>query len=231
MTDILVCPVCVERSVLRPLDLQGSLRVPLHRCDTCHGVWTDAETAAIAADHYHESHYATRPGHGRQGCRGCGRHFTKLEHECPTCRANQQLRCLSCGKGMRLIEIASVTLDVCVPCRGVWFDRGELGLIIYDYGRKLQRRVDAEGGEVTLRERAGLGPLDFVPDVTGVGDLAAGAGNAVVEVTSSIVDGGGVEVIEAAGEIAVSAGDAVADGASVAVEAVVEVVAGIFSGL
>jgi Zn-finger nucleic acid-binding protein len=231
MTDVLLCPVCVERSVLRPLDLQGSLRVPLHRCDSCHGVWTDAETAAVAAEHYHESHYATRPGHGRQSCRGCGRHLAKLEHECPNCETCQVLPCLSCGRGMRLVETAGVTLDVCVPCRGVWFDRGELGLIIYNHRNELQRRIKAEGQDVALRERSGLTPFDFVPDLTSVGDLAAGAGKVAVNFTSTAVDGGAGEVVSSAGKFAASAGDAVAEGASVAVEAVVDVVAGIFSGL
>jgi hypothetical protein len=51
------------------------------------------------------------------------------------------------------------------------------------------------------------------------------------KVTSSAVEGGGVEVVALAGKLAVSAGEAPAEGASVAVEAVVDVVAGIFSGL
>jgi hypothetical protein len=118
-----------------------------------------------------------------------------------------------------------------VPCRGVWFDRGELGLIIYNHGKNLQRRIDAEGGDVALRGSSGLTPYHFTPDLLAVGDLAAGAGNAAVKVTSSVVEGGGVEVVAVAGKLAVSAGEAVAEGASVAVEAVVDVVAGIFSGL
>jgi Zn-finger nucleic acid-binding protein len=231
LTDPLVCPVCVERPPLRPLDLQGELRVPLRRCDTCHGVWTDAETAAVAAEHYHESHYATRPGHGRQRCRGCSVFFTEPTRECPSCKARQELPCLSCGKGMRLVEVAGVTLDVCVPCRGVWFDRGELGLIIYNHGTKLRGRIDAARHELALRGGAGVTPFDFVPDALPIGDLAAGAGEVALEVTSSVVEVGGVEVVAVAGRLAVAAGEVVADGASVAVDAVVDVVAGIFSGI
>jgi Zn-finger nucleic acid-binding protein len=132
---------------------------------------------------------------------------------------------------MRLIETAGVTLDVCVPCRGVWFDRGELGLIIYNHRNELQRRINAEGQDVALRERSDLTPLDFVPDLAGVSELAAGAGKVAVNFTSTTVDGGAGEVVWSAGKLAASAGVAVVEGASGAVDAVVDVVAGIFSGL
>jgi Zn-finger nucleic acid-binding protein len=231
MTDALACPVCPERPVLRPLDLQGSLRVPLRRCDGCHGVWTDAETAAIASDHFHESHYAMRPGHGRQGCRGCSTFFAEPRRECPRCHANQDLRCPSCTENMRLVEIAGVTLDVCLSCRGVWFDRGELGLVVRNHGKRLRSRIDAERGVGATQPNLGLTPLDVAPDVLGNADLAAAAGEAGLELTSRAVGAGGMEVVAVAGELAVSAGEAVAEGASVAVEAVVDVVAGIFSGL
>lgn len=231
MSDALLCPVCPEHPPLRPLDLQRGLRVPLRRCDDCHGVWADAETAAIAADHYHESHYVTRPGHGRQRCRHCAAWFAEPKQECPKCGAGQALACVGCSKPMRLVEVEGVTLDVCVPCRGVWFDRGELGLVIYSHGEKLRRRIDAERGETSLRRELGVNALDAVPSAIDAVDLAHVSGRAAVEVTTTVVEGGSVDLVAGAGNLAVSAGEAVAEGASVAVEAVVEVVAGIFSGV
>ena len=40
------------------------------------------------------------------------------------------MRCPVCNKDMIVVEYQDIELDNCLECRGVWFDSGELGLML-----------------------------------------------------------------------------------------------------
>lgn len=122
MTSALFCPVCPNAPELRVLD-PHLFPLPLRRCDLCLGVLADPETVKAATSRYHESHYVLSEGHGRHHCRSCGAIFEHGQQRCRTCRKEQAIGCVRCLAPMAIVEVAGVSIDVCRPCRMVWFDR------------------------------------------------------------------------------------------------------------
>jgi Zn-finger nucleic acid-binding protein len=210
MSKTLVCPVCSPARELRALNSPAevdpagpgafphlALRVPLRRCDGCRGVWTDAETVSVAKAHYHPTHYVMIEGHGRQSCRGCARLLTELTARCSQCGREQRIQCAQCERPMAQLQITKITLDVCRPCRAVWFDRGELGIVVERHAAELRRhlespRVASQNSDATLQTALDVASLPV--DVIEVVDVAGAAGNTALEA--------GTDVAEFAGEAA-----------------------------
>jgi Zn-finger nucleic acid-binding protein len=242
------CPVCKGECMLRALDPQLGFRVPLRRCDRCHGIWADAEAVRVARKHYHETHYVMTRGHGRQACRHCGAVLPKPSVACRKCLGDQTLRCPSCTRRMTVVGVEGVAIDVCKPCRSVWFDRGELGLIARAHADELYRRVNERAVPAPQgRPHTGLSDgsfgggaidtidaLQFAPDTVwlvaqgahAAGDLALRG----VELAATQA-GAATELVAAAGKGALEAGAAGAELASGTAEALLDVLAGLFDGL
>lgn len=100
------------------------------------------------------------------------------------------MKCPACQSVMFVIEYDDIELDYCQQCRGVWFDRGELDLLL---GEDAALRVEPARTEESLRRcplcrapmaKMNIGPeggvmIDVCPDQCGlwfdggeVGDLA-----------------------------------------------------------
>lgn len=47
--------------------------------------------------------------------------------------------CPVCYKDMIVVEYKSIELDYCTECHGVWFDSGELGLLLKSLGLEQQK--------------------------------------------------------------------------------------------
>jgi hypothetical protein len=128
---------------------------------------------------------------------------------------------------MSLIDVASVTVDVCRPCRAAWFDRGELGIVARDHsklasGLDERRRMDADDVVSTAIDVVDLAPLPI--------HAAHAAGRAVIGAITPAVEGAeAVSTLASAGEVAVEAGAAAAEVAGAAGEWVLEALAAIFS--
>jgi hypothetical protein len=197
------------------------MRVPLRRCDLCLGVLADPSSVAVAGTYYHANHYVMSEGHGRQRCRNCSALFKQTRQRCHTCHTEQAIGCVRCLMPMQVLEVAGVALDVCRPCRMVWFDRGELGLLVKRHSAALQRGLfpAAGPGFPALVGDVVLANPDVVPlGLHGAHAVAEVAIGAVSELSAS----GAVEVVAAAGEGAAEVGGAVID-------VVVGIVGGIFS--
>jgi Zn-finger nucleic acid-binding protein len=198
MSAVQYCPVCPTPSQLRTLD-PHLLRLPLKRCDTCLGVLADPTTVAVAATYYHSVHYVMSEGHGRHHCRHCDALFDRVLQRCRTCLKEQALTCVGCLMPMQVIEVAGVSLDVCRPCRMVWFDRGELGLLTRRHSAELQRNLHPDP--------AGF-PTVTVIDVVAqssdgivlAAELAAHGADVAVRAVSDVSASKTVEVVAAVGE-------------------------------
>jgi Zn-finger nucleic acid-binding protein len=67
--------------------------------------------------------------------------------------SGEPMRCPSCGSRLVEVERASVLIDACPSCRGIWLDRGELDKIL------VRERQEAAGDpdDDFLREVEGRG--------------------------------------------------------------------------
>lgn len=199
MSAVQYCPVCPTPSPLRVLD-PHLLRLPLKRCDTCLGVLADPATVAVAATHYHSVHYVMSEGHGRHHCRHCNALFERVLQRCRTCLKEQALSCVRCHAPMQVIEVAGVSLDVCRPCRMVWFDRGELGLLTRRHSAELQRSLHPapagfQVGVIDVAQNADAGVL--------AAELAGRSGEVALRTMSEVSASSAMEVVTAAGEGAI----------------------------
>jgi hypothetical protein len=211
MTNELHCPVCPSGPELRALDAHV-LKSPLRRCDLCLGLLAHQSTVAAATKHYHSSHYVMVEGHGRHRCRSCDQLFDKARERCRVCRQEQAIGCVRCLRPMELMEVAGVTIDVCRPCRMVWFDRGELGLLTRRHSATLQGRLNGwqssgVGSEIGNAMVCDVDPLPAaVEGAQAVGDVAIQAvgelaGSHVVELAAEAGEGaveltaGAIEVV------------------------------------
>jgi hypothetical protein len=217
MTDVWSCPVCPTAPELRVLD-PHLLRLPLRRCDLCLGLLADPSTVAAAATHYHGSHYVMSEGHGRHHCRSCDALFDRARDRCPTCRKEQTIHCVRCLMPMDVIEVAGVSVDVCRPCRMVWFDRGELGLLSRRHASALQAGL-LPGASV---QGSGLDAsvVDLVDAAPTVIETARIAGDATVRVVAESSSSGVVEIVVAVG-----------DGAAELTSGAIDVLSSILEGL
>jgi Zn-finger nucleic acid-binding protein len=218
MSDAVHCPACPVGPELRVLD-PHLMQQPLRRCDGCLGVLLSLSSVAVAPSQYHSSHYVMSVGHGRHSCRSCGELFDIWRERCRTCLKEQTIGCVRCLMPMELVEVAGVALDVCRPCRMVWFDRGELGLLTKRHSAELQSRLMNERRSGVASELMGAALQN--PDSVYLGaELARVSANAAVSAASQVSASGVVEVTAAAGE-----------GAAELAGAAIEVLLSVFDGL
>ncbi|HWL92607.1 MAG TPA: zf-TFIIB domain-containing protein [Phycisphaerae bacterium] len=54
--------------------------------------------------------------------------------------------CPACGEPLLLVELDAIEIDLCLACRGIWLDRGELAMIVqhaYASAEDLRLRLEA----------------------------------------------------------------------------------------
>lgn len=123
------CPFC-ERA--RPLErLPGSLAAatpPLY-CPVCLGVWATGSALIGGFGDAASDMPALRAPRSPRICRFC-REAIPSEGDCRRCgRSLPSLLCPSCRQPMQRFRLGGVDLDACDPCRGTWFDAGEVATV------------------------------------------------------------------------------------------------------
>jgi hypothetical protein len=134
----------------------------------------------------------------RPHCRVCGLGLAPGRTSCDD-EHDPTIACVSCGQGMKVVELGGLVIDVCRACRAAWFDEGELGATVRTQAGDIRARVRASlarppGGGPTrgvgglLRETAGdavsLARTAFDPAETAVELVVDG----VFDVLGSVVD-------------------------------------------
>ncbi|HML97164.1 MAG TPA: zf-TFIIB domain-containing protein [Tepidiformaceae bacterium] len=121
------CPYCADHPGLvtfRRHELQTI--DPLRFCGQCYGFWAvgDSLSRGVADPGY--GHPALEQALAPRRCRAChGR--LKPDNSCRSCgQPLPALHCPGCGNQMERFEKEGIWLDQCAPCRGTWFDVGEI---------------------------------------------------------------------------------------------------------
>lgn len=213
------CPICPPGSDLRVVDAH-LLSVPFRRCDVCLGLLAAPSTVAVAASYYHSGHYIMSEGHGRHHCRNCEALFDQVRERCRVCLKPQAIGCVRCLMPMEMLEVAGVALDVCRTCRLVWFDRGELGLLLRRHAGALQQGL-THRPRSALASHFGSSLLHHPDAFSGGFDLARVGG----DIASRVVSEGGASAVV---EVAASAGEAAVELSAGAIEVLVGILGDIF---
>jgi Zn-finger nucleic acid-binding protein len=122
------CPYCAEHPPMQKFwRYEVQTMDPLYCCPKCYGFWATGDSLARGvADPASAYHPALAQAMAPKRCRAChGR--LKPEGTCRKCGESLPLlTCPACSKPMERFEKDGVTLDQCGPCRGTWFDVGEI---------------------------------------------------------------------------------------------------------
>ena len=224
MTDFayrIPCPICLGVKLTK-VTIGDDGTLVLDYCTRCGGIWFDAGEVQRLARKRPEALWAevARDIDGaRPRCHACHAFIERNAETCRACGLRVELSCPVCDRTMTPTRTGGFTLDVCRPCRGVWFDHHELAGL-WEIGRAaaLERQRAAPAAS-----RAGVGGdalevLAYSPDLVFWGAYgAAHAGSAAAQ--------GLMHVPEAVGAAAEVAGEAAAS----VFEVIVGIIAGIFS--
>lgn len=124
------CPYCVEKPELLVFPRFELLSAdPLLFCGVCRGFWAKGDSLARGVADPGFDHPALRTVEAPRRCRACFGHL-KPDHTCAKCgEAAPLVRCPECGREMERFEKDGALLDQCPPCRGIWFDMGEIARV------------------------------------------------------------------------------------------------------
>ncbi|HEX9887148.1 MAG TPA: zf-TFIIB domain-containing protein [Longimicrobiales bacterium] len=205
----LPCPVCPGVRMEKQVPGDGALL--LDHCPSCGGFWFDRGELArvregVPGTLAHGVDEALHGGVGR--CPHCEALVERSADACPACEKPLLLSCPACGETMERVGTNDLTLDVCMACKGVWVDHGELAMIwTLEVGAALARR--GESGVLTDDDADAVGEvLLFAPDLAfyGTGVTRRVAAEAAAAAPDVVVAAG-----EVASEAASSVFDAIAD--------------------
>ncbi|MDH5676549.1 MAG: zf-TFIIB domain-containing protein [Myxococcales bacterium] len=236
MPEALECPACGPGHPLSHVDPHLSYDVRLLRCSACLGLLADRESVMAASEHYGPTHPIMAVRTSSHRCRSCQLIARPGDTVCVQCHQPLRLRCSRCSRQMRMLEVVGVVIDLCHPCEIVFFDRGELAQITRDpiaLARALRPKEQRAGKNLAV-DAASPASVDAVALVEPVELLAHGAdaaAEAALHASGAAAEGLAsanlAAVAETATEVAAGAGEV----AGAAAEMVLELVAGIFSGL
>lgn len=121
------CPYCTDHPELvtfRRYELQTI--DPLRFCGRCFGFWAVGDSLSRGFADPASGHPALEQAQAPRRCRACNGRL-KSDNTCRSCgQALPTLDCPECGQPMERFEKRGVWLDQCAPCRGTWFDIGEI---------------------------------------------------------------------------------------------------------
>ena len=136
------CPAC--QSEMDPLQVRG---VTIDGCTNCNGFWFDTdELVALADRDIVESvvGHAMRSGY-RCHCKKCHDELNDSPHVTECFKCGQAVpKCPRCGDvTLSIGNFQGVNLDVCPCCHGIFFDAGELQLLLRGQGSATYVAQDA----------------------------------------------------------------------------------------
>jgi Zn-finger nucleic acid-binding protein len=126
----LACPYCDHHPPLETFRRYELVtHIPLRFCPNCYGFWAAGDSLARGVADPYDDHPALRSVQAPRRCRVCSGHL-KPNGDCTTCkRALPAANCPSCGRPMSRFTRKGITVDGCAPCKGTWFDMGEITAI------------------------------------------------------------------------------------------------------
>lgn len=117
------CPACGNAQ----MQIVPVRMVEIDVCPNCEGAWFDGGELTAVLEGPRVGRLLATARAGASTCWSCK--SPVRESDCTNCGAGQ-LACPECGRnGLVTVEEDGVELDVCVPCGGFWFDKGELEAI------------------------------------------------------------------------------------------------------
>jgi len=121
------CPACAEHPAMLKLPRYELLtQDPLLYCGACYGFWAVGDSLARGVADPGYIHPALETTTAPRRCRTCFGHL-KPDDTCAKCGGRSpELNCPACGAPMERFDQGGVRLDQCAPCRGTWFDTGEI---------------------------------------------------------------------------------------------------------
>lgn len=149
------CPACEGRPALEVFRRYELITVePLRYCPRCHGFWAAGDSLARGVADAGVDHSAVLAAQAPARCRSCFGRLTEDE-VCRKCGKRLPLYdCPACGHQMERRKEGAVTLDACAPCRGTWFDVGEVAAV---YGlRPAPTAMEKVYGELEPVEESSL---------------------------------------------------------------------------
>ncbi|MFZ2322594.1 MAG: zf-TFIIB domain-containing protein [Ignavibacteriaceae bacterium] len=101
------CPVCKNSMVILELD-----KVEIDYCPACKGIWLDSGELELLIEDYSKNNSSN----------------FRLVNDLP----EKKYRCPICNKKMNKVEYANskIIIDKCKNDHGLWFDKGELNLLL-----------------------------------------------------------------------------------------------------
>jgi Zn-finger nucleic acid-binding protein len=115
------CPLC-ER---QPLERRLALDVELDVCPRCHGIWFDKGELEAFPDRPSVRALLPAARHAPGRCRRKGHAIPRSMAGCPTCGSAAAV-CPTCQMRLSMVTAGTCSIEICVPCQGVWLDAGEL---------------------------------------------------------------------------------------------------------
>jgi Zn-finger nucleic acid-binding protein len=126
------CPFCASHPPMMKFPRHELLTMdPFLYCGTCYGFWAvgDAISRGVADRGF--DHPALRAIPAPRRCKECMGHL-KPDNVCAKCgKEPAVLGCPNCSQPMQRFIEKGIHLDQCAPCRGTWFDTGEISAV-YD---------------------------------------------------------------------------------------------------
>lgn len=127
---------------------------PLWYCPRCFGFWAVGDALSRGVADPYDRHPAVAAVMAPRGCRECGRPLAPAG-DCRRCGLppREPPNCPACGRQMLAETVNGVEIDHCGPCRGTWFDVGEIrarfGLQpVQSLPSRVASAQDADAGEV-----------------------------------------------------------------------------------
>lgn len=101
------CPVCKNSMVILELD-----KVEIDYCPACKGIWLDSGELELLIEDYSKNNSSN----------------FRLVNDLP----EKKYRCPICNKKMNKVEYenSKIIIDKCKNDHGLWFDKGELNLLL-----------------------------------------------------------------------------------------------------
>lgn len=121
------CPACPTHPAMLNFPRHELITTdPFLYCQACYGFWAvgDALSRGVSDPGY--IHPALESAPAPRRCKECFGHL-KPNNECAKCgKSPALLNCPLCSKPMDRSVEKGISLDHCGPCRGTWFDTGEI---------------------------------------------------------------------------------------------------------
>ena len=228
----LPCPVCLGVQMEKVSLGRAGSQLTLDHCERCGGVWFEkGETQHLTRHSPAElfRHIPPRATSPQPPCHGCGAPLDRDAARCAVCKRSNDIACPACDTTMERRRIASLKLDVCARCHGVWFDHAELkslwSLSATEITRERSSRLSTSVGQA-----AAIGGDVLLESLFWAPGLTLHAGAAAAEGVGHVVGAIGSLSIDGAAGAAMGAAEIVGGAAEGVFDMIMEIIGSLFDG-